>query len=130
MQKEAMGLAQILNNDIFQAKNKLELNVTLKVLLADITSKNTDCKILVFGSVARGLAKNNSDIDLAVIVPDDVDKKKLRKEFYENRSRIKIPLDIIFRNRSEHLLGLNDNPIDQEIAQNGVEVYPHWMLND
>ncbi len=126
----SMGLAEILKNELLEPKNKLELKTALKILTADIVSKNSECKILVFGSIAKGLATNSSDIDLAVILPDHVDKKTVRLDFFENRTKIKIPLDIIFRNHSEHIRNLNDNPIDQEISQNGIEIYPCWMLND
>ena len=87
-------------------------------------------KVIVFGSVARRLATIQSDYDLAVIVDDAIRLKEFRHQFYFQRQKVKFPVDFIFRSQSQFEQKKESNPIDNEIAETGIEIYPHWNLND
>lgn len=125
-----MSLSERLWGHEPQKKSTTEIKQELQVLITDLVRINSDVQILVFGSVARHEATEFSDIDLAIIVSDETDKKEFRKLFYKNRSAFKTPTDFIFRNRSEYNKKIQTNPIDQEIKNTGVEIYPQWKLND
>ena len=86
-------------------------------------------QILLFGSFASKTSTTESDLDIAVVLPDAVDKKSFRTEFYKNRTRIHIPVDFIFRNQTEFENLKNENPVDFEINQKGIELYPEWKFH-
>jgi uncharacterized protein len=52
-------------------------------------------KIILFGSVARGEANKNSDIDLLIVMPNGTPKRKTAQLLYSTLSDIKVPYDII-----------------------------------
>ncbi|MFZ4403178.1 MAG: hypothetical protein ACOYOK_03675 [Pseudobdellovibrionaceae bacterium] len=72
----------------------------------------------------------NSDLDLAVVLPDSIDKRNFKKNFYKNRTRIKIPVDFIFRNEKDFLPGAEESLIDQVILESAIEIYPRWRIHD
>lgn len=125
-----MGLAERLNGQDLSLKSTSQIKQDLNTLIQDFTRLNSNLKIILFGSSSNGTATVFSDIDLAVILDDQTDKKSFIKEFYKPRTLIKTPVDIIFRHRSEFNQKQTDNMIDQEIASTGVEIYPTWKLND
>lgn len=61
--------------------------VHTKIIKQILTEKLPNCEILLFGSRANGTAKPYSDVDLAVISKDGVDKNRLwelREAFEES----------------------------------------------
>lgn len=125
-----MGLADLLTGHSIAKKKSSEIKSDLMIIISDLQKLEKNCRILVFGSTSRGEATNSSDYDIAVILPNMVDKKDFRQKFYAIRSRIHTPVDIIFRTESEFTEKQKDNLIDQSIANEGVEIYPKWNLHD
>lgn len=126
-----MGLADMLeqnqNNGLRSAE---EIRDTLHLLIADLKKINADIEVYVFGSVARGEATDFSDYDIAVVIPDNVDKKKFRSDFYAQRTKIKYPVDFIFRHKHEISSQSDANIINDVIKAEGVQIYPLWGLRD
>jgi predicted nucleotidyltransferase len=123
-----MSLADRLWNKS-EKQSLADISKEIQILISDISSICSDAKIYVFGSFAANTAGTYSDIDLAVILPDDVDKKSFRKKFYLQRTAISIPVDFIFRNQSEFKNPNPENPVDDEILSKGVEIYPTWSFH-
>lgn len=122
-----MSLGERLWGQEHQLKPKEELAEVIRVLRDDLVKVNSNIQIFVFGSVARGQATHRSDIDLAVILSDDLNKKQFIKDFYHFRTRTNTPVDFIFKTKSE-FENDNESPIAQVIKETGIEIYPHWML--
>jgi predicted nucleotidyltransferase len=65
-------------------------------LLDSIVAYFNPRRVIVFGSVARGEAGPDSDIDLLVIVDDDTPAEKVTlKAGYESRKSYHEPVDVI-----------------------------------
>ena len=60
-------------------------------------------KIILIGSAARLEMTSQSDIDLVVVLPDDIDQKKAVKSIYQNRAPSDFPTDLLVYNESEFL---------------------------
>jgi len=66
------------------------------VLLESVVAYFNPRRVIVFGSVARGEAGPESDIDLLVIVDDDTPAEKVTlKAGYESRKPYRAPVDVI-----------------------------------
>jgi predicted nucleotidyltransferase len=102
----------------------------LETLVQDASRLCPQCRVILFGSIAKNKAHQDSDIDIAIILPDTVDKAKFCKKFYKTRTRISRPADIFFKNDAEFLNMANPSPVVSEIQTSGVELFPHWSLND
>lgn len=111
-----------------KARNISDVSEEIKTVLKELSSLCPDVRVMLFGSFSQGTASDSSDLDLAVILPDAVDLKIFKKDFYKTRTRIQIPVDFIFRNQSQFANLGSDNPVDDEIRQNGIELFPRWNL--
>ena len=67
------------------------LNETLKRILAVVKPK----KVILFGSAARGEMYRNSDIDLLVVVPSGMHRRKTAQMIYRNLIGVGFAADII-----------------------------------
>jgi len=75
-----------------------------------IVRKFNPSRIILFGSQARGNANTNSDVDLLVVFPEVVDKRKIAIEIRRSLAEFNIPKDILVTSHSEiskrgHLVG-------------------------
>lgn len=122
--KEPVGLANRLWGQNLQNRKLAEVSEELQIVISDLTKLCSGVKILLFGSFAKGLSTVESDLDLAIILPDAVDKKNFKKDFFKVRTRIQLPIDFIFRNETEYQANASDSAIDQEIHETSIELYP------
>ncbi|MDR1867327.1 MAG: nucleotidyltransferase domain-containing protein [Treponema sp.] len=69
----------------------------IRRLVTFITSKITPEKIILFGSYARGDNKDNSDIDLLIIMRDLKNEREVTGLLYKSllTENITIPIDLI-----------------------------------
>ncbi len=67
------------------------LGETLKRILAVVKPK----KVILFGSAARGEMHRNSDIDLLVVVPSGMHRRKTAQKIYRNLIGVGFAADII-----------------------------------
>jgi predicted nucleotidyltransferase len=125
-----MGLGEILRGDYLKKSSIEEITSFLQILISDLRTQSTECRIFLFGSYAKNTATVTSDIDLAVIIPDQLNMKQFVNDFYKNRSRIGIAVDFIFRKHSEFESNSNKSPIIDIIKEEGIEIFPNWSLND
>jgi uncharacterized protein len=79
-------------------------------------------EIILFGSVAKGVFKANSDIDLC-IVKDTNDKKKLLTEMYVGIDS-SVPFDLLLYTVEEWNKSMDDkNSFAYIIKNTGVKIY-------
>jgi predicted nucleotidyltransferase len=81
-------------------------------------------KIILFGSAARGNATADSDIDLLVVMPEGVHRRKTARYLYKHLGETGTPVDILVATpddlkRHKDNIGL----IYQTVLQEGKEVY-------
>ncbi len=70
-------------------KNRRELEQFLSSIILKITNDFVVDEALLYGSYAKGIANNDSDIDLAVVSPDLV-----KKSIYANNRSIKTKIKL------------------------------------
>jgi predicted nucleotidyltransferase len=104
-----------------------EWNERLKTIVDKCVKAGPVERILVFGSFAVNDMTDASDLDLAVILPNDVDPNQFREKL--ERPLSDWPLDLLIvtsqRFSERKLLGgvLFDVNVD------GIELYPSWKLS-
>jgi len=84
--------------------------------------------IYLFGSYAYGTPREDSDLDIYVVIPDSVEMRPLDVgaeilcKLYENR-RPKVPVDIIVNPASLFRRRQDGPTLQRQIAQKGVMLY-------
>jgi predicted nucleotidyltransferase len=81
-------------------------------------------KIILFGSAARGEMGPNSDIDMLVVMPEGVHRRRTAQLLYRRINDLKVPFDILVATPSD-LEKHKDNIglIYRIVLQEGREVY-------
>lgn len=109
LRKEVKNLMDRFNNEVEYIKNQ-------------IIQKYEPEKIILFGSVAKGVFKDNSDIDLCII-KDTTDKRQLLIEIYINIDST-IPFDLVLYTSEEWDKCVNDkNSFAYNINNTGVKIH-------
>ena len=95
------------------------------VLLDSVVAYFNPQRVIVFGSVARGAAGPDSDIDLLVIVDDDTPAEKVTlKAGYESRKSYHAPADVIpVREKTFRQNARIAGTLSRAAALDGVVVY-------
>ena len=81
--------------------------------------------IYLFGSYAYGTPREDSDLDICVIVPDDTAdllglRGKIRSGLYR---KVSMPLDLIIKKSKDFKKRKAGVTLDRDIAENGVLIY-------
>jgi predicted nucleotidyltransferase len=98
------------------------INSEIEHIKPQIVEYSQPKEIILFGSVAKGTHKNNSDIDLCII-KDTSDKKKLLSEMYVEIDS-SIPFDLVMYTVEEWNNCINDkNCFAYIINSTGVRIY-------
>ncbi len=98
------------------------------ILLSDIAGKCVAAgnvnHIFVFGSFARGEMSQASDLDIAIILRDGVQRREYRRSLPSPLASW--PLDLIIVNQSRFDATKAVGGICLEIHQDGIELFPIW----
>ena len=81
-------------------------------------------RIILFGSAAKGETQGESDIDLLVVVPDGVHRRRTAQRLYREISGVGVPIDLVVANTrdlEEHKD--NDGLIYKTALLEGREAY-------
>lgn len=81
-------------------------------------------RIILFGSAARGEMGPNSDLDVLVVVPDGVHRRRTAQRAYRSLRALGVPKDVIVVTESD-LRDYSDNPslIVHPALREGREIY-------
>ena len=93
-------------------------------VIEQIKVEVTPLQIILFGSIARGEAKSDSDIDLLVIMPNGTHRRRTAHTLYRIIRSIDVPLDILVatpKDLEEHQY--NPGLIYHHILQEGITLY-------
>lgn len=104
----------------------------LKKLLHQVVNKlvlvEPKSKIFLFGSIASGQQNAESDIDLAVIIPDSLKVKQYLQSLKVHRPLCNWPLDLIIFNEKSYKAKALVGGVCFEVANKGLELYPVWSF--
>lgn len=76
-------------------------------------------KVVIFGSVARGDSTVDSDIDVLVVMPDGVHRRKTAQLLYQGITNLGVPFDILVA-----------TPDDLEKHKNNIGLIYHSLLHE
>ena len=100
----------------------------LSSIIQDLVERIVDLvepvRIILFGSAAKGQSGPESDVDLLVVVPEGVHRRRTAQRLYRDIRGIEISFDILVATPSD-LERHRDNPglIYQAVLEEGKEVY-------
>ena len=96
----------------------------LKSIVSRITETVQPDKIILFGSRARGDARNSSDFDIMVIKKDVPHRRRLAQEIHRLLHGIPAGVDIIVET-PEHLKKVQNRPglVYETIFSEGIVIY-------
>ena len=78
-----------------------KLEKAIKFLVQRIVVEVHPLRVLLFGSIARGVQNENSDIDLLVIMPEGIHRRKTAQKLYQNIEGVGVPFDLIVATESD-----------------------------
>ncbi|MGD9569249.1 MAG: nucleotidyltransferase domain-containing protein [Sedimentibacter sp.] len=100
----------------------VSMNYSVSKITEEIINKFIPTKIILFGSIAKGIYSKNSDIDLCII-KDTGDKRALTTNIYTEID-CDIPFDIIIYTNEEWERNINDiSSFAYIINKSGVCLY-------
>lgn len=99
----------------------------IETLVQDLKQVTPDFKAYVFGSVAEGTSKQDSDLDILFLFPNSADLRTIRKKFFATKTRLNIETDLLFQ--TEDQFNQPDSLLQQSISTIMIEVYPKWTFH-
>ncbi|MCU0644413.1 MAG: nucleotidyltransferase domain-containing protein [bacterium] len=106
------------------SKKSKQFPEALDNLIESVVKEINPIKILIFGSWARGENKAESDIDLLVVMPDGIHRRKTAQMLYRNIRGIGVPFDLIVATVSDLEKHRNNiGLIYSTILSEGKEIY-------
>ncbi len=99
----------------------------IETLVQDLKQVTPDFKAYVFGSVAEGTSKQDSDLDILFLFPNSADIRTIRKKFFATKTRLNIETDLLFQ--TEDQFNQPDSLLQQSISTKMIEVYPKWSFH-
>ena len=104
--------------------NDKTLHAVIDKLVGDIVKNVNPLRIILFGSAAREDAGEHSDIDLLVVMPEGVHRRRTAQKLYREIKGLRVPFDIVVAT-PEDLQTHKDNKglIYKSALKEGKEVY-------
>jgi predicted nucleotidyltransferase len=101
-----------------------QVEAPLDTIVRRIVELVQPVKIILFGSAARGNAGPDSDLDLLVVMPDGIHRRRTAQHLYRQLTGIGVPFDLVVATRSD-LVTHADNPglIYKSVLKEGRTVY-------
>ncbi len=104
-----------------QIKSKHQI---LDELVEIIVSTAQPLRIILFGSVAKGKANADSDLDILVVMPDGTLRRNIARILYQALNELGVPKDIIVVTESDlRTYGTNHSLIIAPALAEGKELY-------
>jgi predicted nucleotidyltransferase len=97
---------------------------TIDVLVRRIVEEVHPIRIILFGSAARGKVEEDSDIDLLVVMPEGVHRRRIAQLLYQKIIGLGAPFEILVATPADLQKHKNNiGLIYRTILQEGKEVY-------
>ena len=97
---------------------------TIDRLVGEVVKRVNPLRIVLFGSAARDESGEQSDIDLLVVMPDGVHRRRTAQKLYREIKGLRVPFDIVVatvQDLEKHKD--NDGLIYKNALKEGIEVY-------
>ena len=97
---------------------------TIDRLVGEVVKRVNPLRIVLFGSAARDESGEQSDIDLLVVMPDGVHRRRTAQKLYRETKGLRVPFDIVVatvQDLEKHKD--NDGLIYKNALKEGIEVY-------
>ena len=93
-------------------------------LVRDVVKSVNPLQIVLFGSAARGDAGEHSDIDLLVVMPEGIHRRRTAQKLYREITGLGVPFDIVVATPKD-LEKHKDNRglIYKSALKEGIEIY-------
>lgn len=97
---------------------------TIDRLVGEVVKRVNPLRIVLFGSAARDESGEQSDIDLLVVMPDGVHRRRTAQKLYREIKGLRVPFDIVVATVQD-LEKHKDNYglIYKNALKEGIEVY-------
>lgn len=81
-------------------------------------------RIILFGSAARGEMRENSDLDVMVVMPEGTNRSETAGLLYERMIGMKIPIDILVATEDDmERYREMKGTVHRQIAREGKDIY-------
>ena len=99
-------------------------NERISEIVSRIVQAVSPVRIILFGSTARGQARQDSDIDILVVVPDGTHRRDTMTDIYRALRGSRLDVDIVVATVSD-LAQYADTPglIYREALAEGIQLY-------
>lgn len=124
-----MILAKTMKSKVSK-KDRFHIEGELRSIAQRISEIQNECQIYIFGSFLRDDFFTTSDIDLAVIIPDDMKTIDFLDQFYRNKPPTSWPMDLLVFQSSMYEKKKEVGGVCFVIHQEGKSLYPKWSLYD
>ncbi len=124
-----MILAKTMKSKV-DKQDLLRIEEDIKSIIQRISEIQKDCQIYLFGSFLRDDFYTTSDIDLAVIIPDEVKTMDFLDKFYLNKPPSFWPMDLLVFQKSVFDKKKTIGGVCFVIHREGKSLYPQWSLYD
>ena len=97
---------------------------TIDRLICEVVKRVSPLRIVLFGSAASGNQMEHSDIDLLVVMPEGVHRRRTAQKLYREIKGLRVPFDIVVatpQDLEKHKD--NDGLIYKNALKEGIEVY-------
>lgn len=108
--------------------HKEDFTPILKNIVDRVTKAAPECEVYIFGSFVTGCFTGESDLDIAVIHPDNQKKKILLEDIYKPGHLSEWPLDLILISKSDYQKKKDIGGVSFDIQETGIQLYPIWNL--
>jgi len=96
----------------------------LKQLTKTIVDTVHPLRIILFGSMARGTAGPDSDIDLMIVMPNGTHRRHTRQKLHRDIPGIGVPLDLLVATPEDfEKYGEHPSLIYKYVLSEGKEIY-------
>ncbi len=97
---------------------------TLDRLVREVVKRVNPLRIVLFGSAARDESGEQSDIDLLVVMPEGVHRRRTAQKLYREIKGLRVPFDIVVATAQDlEKHKDNDGLIYKNALKEGIEVY-------
>ncbi|MCE2438116.1 MAG: nucleotidyltransferase domain-containing protein [Candidatus Latescibacteria bacterium] len=93
-------------------------------LVGEVVKRVNPLRIVLFGSAARDESGEQSDIDLLVVMPEGVHRRRTAQKLYREIKGLRVPFDIVVATAQDlEKHKDNDGLIYKNALKEGIEVY-------
>jgi predicted nucleotidyltransferase len=103
--------------------------ILFKEIIDRVVKVEPSATIFIFGSFVANRLTAESDIDIAVIIPDSESPKAVLKRIYEGGRLAEWPVDLLVFRNGDFIRKSQIGGVCFDIRESGIELFPNWRLD-